>query len=141
MMSWLSLLKGGTDQCKSGHDDNRRSPSYESVGQNFAMTASSLNTASVDMGKFVQMWYDEVKDFASSAVGSFTVGSPHTGVIGHYTQVVWAKTKKVGCGFVQFENNGMFQRVRNLILLSQCYTYYNYNAYRTSIATMPLLPT
>ena len=64
-------------------------------------------------------------------------GSPHTGVIGHYAQVVWAKTKKVGCGFIQFENNGMFQRVRNLSSFPNATI--TTNVYRMLIAIMPLL--
>merc|ERR550519_3086263 len=94
----------------NGHDKDRTTQNYDPVGQNFAMTASSANT--VDMDVFVQLWYDEVKDFNTDHVKSFAPSGPkednykpHTGVVGHYTQVVWAKTTKVGCGFIQFQWN------------------------------------
>jgi hypothetical protein len=43
-----------------------------------------------------------VKDFPKANVGSFSDTAGVTGLVGHYTQLVWAKTKKVGCGFVMF---------------------------------------
>jgi len=98
-----------TDQCKGGHDKVRTTPNMASVGQNYAQTGSSQNSGETDMNKFVQMWYDEVKDFDSSAVDAVTFDEPpNTGVVGHYTQVVWAKTQKVGCGFIQYQKNGFY---------------------------------
>ena len=41
----------------------------------------------------------QVKDFPSGNVGSFSSNGA-TGVVGHYTQLVWGATTKVGCGFV-----------------------------------------
>ena len=101
-----------TDQCVSGHDHNRRVPSEKFVGQNYAETSSSVNSGVTDYTKFVQMWYDEVKDF-KSGVSSFKTGSPNTGVIGHYTAVVWAETKKVGCGYVHIQKNGWYTKIMN----------------------------
>ena len=41
----------------------------------------------------------QVKDFPSANVNPWsTTGA--TGVTGHYTQVIWGNTKKVGCGFI-----------------------------------------
>ena len=40
-----------------------------------------------------QGWYDEIKDY------NFTRPSgPHTGVIGHFTQVVWKSSRQLGVG-------------------------------------------
>lgn len=103
-----------TDQCISGHDEDASLPGMASVGQNFAQTGSSANSAETDMTKFVQMWYDEVADFDQSAVSAVTFAQPpHTGVVGHYTQVVWAKTQQVGCGFIQFYKDGFY--MKNLV--------------------------
>ena len=51
-----------TDQCIGGHDTNRRTETYEHVGQNYAMMASSVDNPA-DWGQFVQNWYDEVKKY------------------------------------------------------------------------------
>ena len=50
-------------------------------------------------------WYKEVRDFpvANVVTGSWAGA---TGVVGHYTAVVWAKTKKVGCGVTSFRMPG-----------------------------------
>jgi len=103
-----------TDQCQGGHDKDRTLPGMSPVGQNFASTGSSANSGETDMNRFVQMWYDEVKDFDSSTVSAYTSAKPpQTGVVGHYTQVVWAKTQQVGCGFIQFYKDGFY--MKNLV--------------------------
>jgi hypothetical protein len=43
-----------------------------------------------------------VKDFPADNVSSYPTDL--TMKVGHYTQVVWAKTQKVGCGFIQANN-------------------------------------
>lgn len=55
------------------------------------------------------MWYDEVKDLNPEEIDYFTGNSPN-GITGHYTQMVWAKTDRLGCGYRQ-ENkeNDWFQ--------------------------------
>ena len=35
-------------------------------------------------------------------------------VIGHYTQVVWADTAEVGCGYMTSDKNGSIESVRKL---------------------------
>lgn len=37
----------------------------------------------------------------------------NTGVTGHLTQLLWAETEKVGCGFISFvDENGEYNQVR-----------------------------
>ena len=101
------------DQCIWEHDKVRTSESFDSVGQNMykKMNGNKPNIE-IDFGVPVQAWYDEVKDFDPSKYNGFTSNKPpHNGVIGHYTQVVWAKTKKVGCGFIQYDDNGLYTEV------------------------------
>ena len=62
----------------------------------------------------------KVKDITNKAVDSFSSNNAvtgSTGVIGHYTQVVWADTTDVGCGYMTAKNNGRFETVRNFLLL------------------------
>ena len=42
-------------------------------------------------------WYDEVSDWSRHEVSNFQ-GSNGGPAIGHYTQMVWAKADRVGCG-------------------------------------------
>ena len=52
----------------------------------------------------VQQWYEEVRDLPEDATlesyGDDSFGDKTTG---HYTQVVWAETKMVGCGAISFK--------------------------------------
>ena len=57
----------------------------------------------------------QVADITLQAVGSYSsdqavTGS--TGVIGHYTQVVWANTAEVGCGYMTSFVNDRLESVR-----------------------------
>ena len=53
---------------------------------------------------------------------AFSETSPKqiTGVVGHYTQVVWAKATKVGCGFIAKidESSPQYQYQQVLLLHS-----------------------
>ncbi|XP_004696622.2 cysteine-rich secretory protein 2 [Echinops telfairi] len=50
----------------------------------------------------VQAWYDEVKDFVP---GVGPVSS--TAIVGHFTQVVWYSSSKVGCGVAECPDLGI----------------------------------
>ena len=66
----------------------------------------------IDVTWYVNMWYNEVKDFDSTTVGEFTSNKPpHNGTIGHYTQLVWAGAEKIGCGFIEYQNGAWYKRV------------------------------
>ncbi|XP_056004986.1 cysteine-rich venom protein latisemin-like [Ostrea edulis] len=93
-MSWddeiAMVAQKYADACKGlVHDGGRQRgiPGRFSVGQNLA-------SASYDLGwpKVVKLWYDEVKDFTLG-------GTNQLSLVGHYTQVVWAKSIKIGCGY------------------------------------------
>ena len=62
----------------------------------------------------------QVADITLQAVNSFSsdqavTGS--TGVIGHYTQVVWAETAEVGCGYMTSFVNDRFESVKIFLFL------------------------
>jgi len=102
------LAQRWADQCQYEHDPSggRTIPDKKMmpIGQNLAMRRAGGPMRNAEFPKMVQWWYDEVKDFNASTVGAFDSNpSIHTGQIGHYTQLVWAKTKKVGCGAIQFQ--------------------------------------
>ena len=63
------------------------------LGQNLAWDWSSANqNGNMDPAHVVQMWYDEKKDYNLGAK-KCNAGK----VCGHYTQVAWRGSTKVGC--------------------------------------------
>jgi len=55
----------------------------------------------------VQSWESEKKNYTYGPSGT----TPQAGVVGHYTQIIWKNTKKIGCGIA--ECNGMIIVVCN----------------------------
>ncbi|XP_071626351.1 venom allergen 3-like isoform X1 [Temnothorax longispinosus] len=88
------------NQCNFNHDKCRNVDRF-AVGQNIAQK-SSTGGNNFPVESFVQMWYDEVDKFDKNKVSKYEF-DPNTG---HYTQVVWADTKKVGCGQISYKSNG-----------------------------------
>ncbi|XP_071818963.1 cysteine-rich secretory protein 2-like isoform X1 [Apostichopus japonicus] len=95
---WSSKLAEQAQEWSNGcfyeHPDKSVHPDYVGIGQN-------LFIAWLDEGgenppvvtKPVDLWYNEVGDF------SYPMNACRKGAVcGHYTQVVWAETTKVGCG-------------------------------------------
>merc|ERR1712080_707277 len=96
------------NQCIWGHDSRGMESGY--CGQNGAYAAGggyphSGKEERKKLAKFVDMWHGEVNNIDSDCVGSFCKGNS-TGTVGHYTQVVWATSVKIGCGFRYFTKGG-----------------------------------
>lgn len=76
------------------HSKNRN----EDVGENLAYYATSdsnkVNTENI-LNKSVKLWYDEIEDYNfKNPELSLSSGKK----VGHFTQLVWKETTKVGCG-------------------------------------------
>ncbi|KAK3095286.1 hypothetical protein FSP39_012803, partial [Pinctada imbricata] len=83
------------DACKVNiHDSGRQRsiPGRLSAGQNLAAASTDIGWAAV-----VQLWHSEVSKFK-------TGGGNALADVGHYTQVVWADSIKLGCGYAQCGN-------------------------------------
>ncbi|XP_013411767.1 cysteine-rich venom protein latisemin isoform X2 [Lingula anatina] len=82
------VAQGWADNCHYDHEPGelRRVPGKYSVGQNLGKGYKSWEAV-------IQAWYDEIKDF--------TYGDEDMdfGKVGHYTQLVWAASSRIGCGF------------------------------------------
>ncbi|XP_011704844.1 PREDICTED: venom allergen 3-like, partial [Wasmannia auropunctata] len=95
-----NIAQRWANQCKFGHDKCRNVDRY-AVGQNVAETYNSGENNSPVEG-MVQMWYDEGDKFDKNDVKKYKFDSN----TGHYTQMVWAKTTKIGCGQIKYKKNG-----------------------------------
>jgi len=80
-------------------------PQFPQVGQNLAQMGSSAQSSSIDWNGLVAMWYNEVNLFGGSApINSYSFNE----ATGHYTQLAWANSYAVGCGFIQYYNGGWY---------------------------------
>ena len=103
-----SVAQRHADQCVFSHDcaDCRQVQRFR-VGQNLYQ---SFNTRPGDLGQewtaAVDSWYREISLY-SGPVESF-VFSEETG---HYTQIVWAATTRLGCGMSEFSRGRFITRL------------------------------
>ncbi|XP_018561505.1 venom allergen 3 [Anoplophora glabripennis] len=82
--------------CQSERHDAQRHVSRFPVGQNIATTwttrkPSSDNDSKPDFADSMRKWFNEFKQFSYGGIGE--------GHTGHYTQMIWAETNLVGCGY------------------------------------------
>ncbi|GFQ65657.1 hypothetical protein TNCT_700941 [Trichonephila clavata] len=112
-MVWDEELAGiaqkWANNCLTKHDCNEcREVANFPVGQNIRTSKQACYTSQCvkpsdrkhDWGKTVKSFYDEVNDYDKSWLSLFEDREEVD--IGHFTQVVWAKTWRIGCGFAAF---------------------------------------
>ncbi|XP_043273069.1 venom allergen 5-like [Venturia canescens] len=87
------------NQCIFGHDECRVKVHGSSVGQNIGFSSFD-DTYRTVLPDLVQDWYNEVQFYDGREVRSYR----SNGRALHYTQLVWAATKEVGCGLVRFND-------------------------------------
>jgi len=94
-----TIAQRWTGQCEFGHDKVRNLCDGTYVGQNAWMYQSTEDDP-VGLETAAQSWYDEVTTpgFDSADINPFVFGE-----WGHYSQVVWAETDRIGCGYVYYE--------------------------------------
>uniref|UniRef100_A0A069DXV1 Putative salivary scp/antigen 5 protein n=1 Tax=Panstrongylus megistus TaxID=65343 RepID=A0A069DXV1_9HEMI len=90
---WASL-------CQWKHNQPTDIDGKSPMGQNLALKSSTKlskvrKTFDKWMKSMVRGWYNEVK--------LYTFGSPFSMETGHYTQLVWATTSKLGCGYSYYQ--------------------------------------
>ncbi|KAF6202933.1 hypothetical protein GE061_003340 [Apolygus lucorum] len=90
-------------QCSDGHDKCRITPEFEVVGQNILRTASSTH----EFNTSIAPWTNEIDEASVDLIEKYHF-SPETG---HFSQVVWAKTRRIGCGAVSYKRERLFWMV------------------------------
>nr|2VZN_A Chain A, VENOM ALLERGEN 3 [Solenopsis invicta]2VZN_B Chain B, VENOM ALLERGEN 3 [Solenopsis invicta] len=96
-----TIAQRWANQCTFEHDACRNVERF-AVGQNIAATSSSGKNKSTP-NEMILLWYNEVKDFDNRWISSFPSDDNILMKVGHYTQIVWAKTTKIGCGRIMFK--------------------------------------
>ncbi|XP_076759286.1 venom allergen 5-like [Xylocopa sonorina] len=87
------------NQCHFGHDSCRNDARFY-VGQNAALTGTT-GTVKTSPADIAQMWYDEVSKMNKNQVQKFVFSEN----VGHYTQLVWANSDRLGCGKIVYKPN------------------------------------
>lgn len=71
------------------------------VGQNLYIYRTTRQRADSQWDTVIKEWYDEIKIAPADVWKSFDL---HGLNIGHFTQIAWSKTNRVGCGYTSYEN-------------------------------------
>jgi len=89
------LAQFWAEQCNWKHG-NLYDHGGKQIGQNMFMAGGGSSMPTMDFTSAIKAWYDE-KPFYHRDTKTCDSGQ----ICGHYTQVVWAKTRKVGCGYAK----------------------------------------
>jgi len=112
--------------CSNGCRDVKKGR-FSWVGQNlFKSWGAGSKDLSIDFEAAADKWFSENVDYPSSAVSSFSSAASTGGAVGHYTQMVWATTNKLGCGFVMWEDPAGWTYEGTLYPAYYKYTVCNY---------------
>ncbi|XP_023312119.1 venom allergen 3-like [Anoplophora glabripennis] len=101
-----AIAQRWADQCISAnaivqHDKCRRTENFE-VGQN-VVTAISPDVQLPELSVLILNWYKQITSIIPSDVDEFTGIWRGKHQVGQYTQLVWAKTRLVGCAVAAFK--------------------------------------
>ena len=94
-----SVAQRLADQCNFAHDcsDCRRVGRF-TVGQNLYQSFTTRAEERADWIGAIDSWFNEIELLPTSSISSYSF-SPSTG---HFTQLAWASTDKIGCGATQY---------------------------------------
>jgi len=98
---WSQTIAKGAQEwanrCAMGHSaPGQFQYRGQNVGENIAYRGFTGASKGSPFTEFVNNWFNEIKDYNGN-VGNFqNNGGP---VIGHFTQVAWAESYLVGCGY------------------------------------------
>jgi len=105
-LSWDEELaweaQAHADTCRWGHDCSscRRLQRWR-AGQNLYQSYST-QFSNTNWKKALDAWFwDEINLFPVSSVYRYR----HTSETGHFSQMAWAKTSRVGCGLTEYRTN------------------------------------
>lgn len=98
-------------QCQFKHDECRNTAKGLWVGQNLAMVGTNLDMDSLQnnntLDELVAGWYNEIDNFDPSNIEGYKI--PSGPPSGHFTQLVWGETNKIGCSRVCFKRDPFYK--------------------------------
>uniref|UniRef100_A0A0K8T3W2 SCP domain-containing protein n=3 Tax=Lygus hesperus TaxID=30085 RepID=A0A0K8T3W2_LYGHE len=95
-------------QCLEGHDKCRKTEKWWSVGQNIAKEYGHQPMLKTNPEYDVDAWFNELGDSNPNIVDEFYVQVSKRPT-GHFLQLVWADSEKVGCAMVSYKMNSSSQ--------------------------------
>ncbi|XP_075539176.1 cysteine-rich venom protein-like [Dermacentor variabilis] len=89
------------------HDkrEDRFTTRFDVTGQNLGLQFATYAPTGPDWKPVIEDWFNEYADYPPSLVSGFP-RRPTRKATGHFTQVIWAKTRYVGCGYAYFIATG-----------------------------------
>ncbi|KAK8766824.1 hypothetical protein V5799_006397 [Amblyomma americanum] len=103
------VAQAKAEQCTSAkgeynHDNwhDRFTTKFKATGQNLVFRGINFSFSSTDWPGRIKEWFMEYDDYPSEQRLEFRPLPTSKSMIGHFTQLVWAKTSYVGCGFVEY---------------------------------------
>lgn len=90
------------NRCTFAHSkkDFRKQPQF-GTGENIWTSTWFGGKPEKNWQKVIESWFSEIKDFAGKSVISFSPNGPPTG---HFTQIIWANSYFIGCGYASYSN-------------------------------------
>ncbi|VEN64642.1 unnamed protein product [Callosobruchus maculatus] len=76
------------------------------IGQNLYISMSTANSKGADWPGALRSWSNEAKNYR--------YGGPVNGQNGHFTQMIWADSEFIGCGYTHFKSNDPKWRYKKL---------------------------
>jgi len=103
--AWANLL--GRRCSGMQHNSDKTSKSFKYVGENIytSMTTGQRSSVSQSLLDGSVEWYKEIRFCPINEVYRFT-NRGRGGVIGHYTQQIWAESTDIGCGYSECRSGG-----------------------------------
>ncbi|XP_035223179.1 CRISP/Allergen/PR-1-like, partial [Stegodyphus dumicola] len=100
-----AIAQKHAESCVFEHDcsDCRRVERF-SVGQNIVIKKNSEAIESADWQWMVKSLYDEVSSFNKTYMKAYSGGNG----FGHFSQIIWATTHKIGCGWVLYKDGNWY---------------------------------
>ncbi|XP_071044123.1 venom allergen 5 isoform X2 [Parasteatoda tepidariorum] len=119
LMEWdhelAKVAQQYSDLCIYAHDkpDERRVRNF-GTGQNIAfqrLTGYSLNPPTPDWSFAVGDWFEEIVYFSDDMVCNFPQPQPAQGEYRHFSQLIWSRSFRIGCGYTMYKTDNSYTRL------------------------------